>query len=93
MIRLYAGAARFCTSFEDRPNALDGRRRLDRPDYRPFSDVTVSQIGICRGKFRAHPMILAASVGEYRPENLSDPIHEHAHALGEIAPMRIEQRE
>ena len=31
----------------------------------------------------------AASVGEYRPENLSDPIHEHAQALGEIAPMRI----
>src|ERR1700674_1131501 len=31
----------------------------------------------------------AASVGECRLENLSDPIHEHAHALGEIAPMRI----
>jgi hypothetical protein len=27
----------------------------------------------------------AASVGEYRPENLGDPIHEHAQALGEIA--------
>jgi len=24
-------------------------------------------------------------VGEYRPENLGDPIHERAHALGEIA--------
>jgi hypothetical protein len=42
MIRLYAGAARFCTSFEDRPNALDGRRRLDGPDYRPFPDITIS---------------------------------------------------
>jgi hypothetical protein len=60
MTRPYAAAARFCTSLEYRPNALDGRRRLDGPDYRPFSDFTISQVGICRGKFRAHRMILAA---------------------------------
>src|ERR1700723_524498 len=33
------------------------------------------------------------SMGKYRPENIGDPIHEHAHAPGEIAPMRIQQRE
>ena len=60
MISPYAAAARSCTSFEDRPNALDGRRRLDGPDYRPFSDVTITQVGIRRGKLCAHLTILAA---------------------------------
>jgi hypothetical protein len=40
----YAAVAGFCASLEDRPNALDGQRRLDGPDYRPFSDVTISQV-------------------------------------------------
>jgi hypothetical protein len=56
----HAAAARLCTSFEDRPNALDGRRRLDGPDYRPFSHVAISQVGIRRGKFCAHRIIPAA---------------------------------
>jgi hypothetical protein len=33
--------------------------------------------------------LLSLATGEHWPENLSNPIHEHAHALGEIAPMRI----
>jgi hypothetical protein len=37
--------------------------------------------------------LLSLCIGQHWPENLSDPIHEHAHALGEIAPMRVQQRE
>jgi hypothetical protein len=72
VIRPCAAVAGFCTSFEDRPNALDGRRRLDRPDYRPFSDVMISQVGICRRQFRAHPPILAAE----RRTDAADPVPE-----------------
>src|ERR1700688_1763194 len=60
MTRPYAAAARLCTSLECRPNALDGRRRLDGSDYRPFSDVTITQVGIRRGKLCAHLTIPAA---------------------------------
>ena len=76
MIRLYAGAARFCTSFEDRPNALDGRRRLDGPDYRPLSDVTISQVGIRRGKFCAHRIILAVERRTRFPAEPAGPVPE-----------------
>ena len=74
MIRLYAAAARFCTWFEDRPNALDGRRRLDGPDYRPFPDVTISQVGICRGKLCAHGIILAAERRTGLPAEPAEPV-------------------
>jgi hypothetical protein len=37
--------------------------------------------------------LLSLYIGQHWPENLSDPIHEHAHALGEIAPMRVQQPE
>jgi hypothetical protein len=74
MIRLYAAAAWFYTSFEDRPNALDGRRRLDGPDYGLFSDVTISHVGICRGKFRAQGIILAAERRTRLPAETAEPV-------------------
>jgi hypothetical protein len=74
MIRPYAAVAGFCTSFEGRPNALDGRRGLDGPDYRPFSDATISQVGICRGKFRAHRVILAAERRTRFPGEPAEPV-------------------
>jgi hypothetical protein len=74
VIRPCAAVAGFCTSFEDRPNALDGRRRLDRPDYRPFSDVTISQVGICRIKFCAHRITLAAERRTRVPAEPVEPV-------------------
>jgi hypothetical protein len=51
--------ARFCTPLEERPNALNGGRRGDGPVYCPFADVAIAQVGIRRGKLRAHGTILA----------------------------------
>jgi hypothetical protein len=49
----------------------------------------VDAVGIFYREAGRRDLRSGASVGEYRPENLSDPIHEHAHALWEIATMRI----
>src|SRR5258708_1542647 len=73
---LCAAVAGSCTSFEDRPNALDGRRRLDGPDYRPFSDVTISQVGIRRGQFCAHRIIPAVERRTRFPAEPAGPVPE-----------------
>jgi len=62
LTKSYAAAARFRTPLEERLNALDGGRGSDGPEYRPFTDGAIVQVGIRGGRLYTYLIILTAGV-------------------------------